>query len=125
VTAQLSGLVRRIAFWLPLTVCTWMALMPQPPTGAWGISDAVQHVGAFVYLTFAAGLAFPGRSTLVVALAMLGYGALLEVLQGLGGVRMAEWRDLGMDAVGIAGGSACYALLKGLRRARGEPTRQP
>jgi len=119
VTAQLSGLLLRIAFWLPLAVCTWMALIPQPPTGAWGIGDAAQHVGAFVYLTFAARLAFPRRSALTVVLAMLGYGAALEVLQGLGGVRMAEWRDLGMDVVGIAGGLACHALLSWGRRRAG------
>lgn len=116
-TAQLAGLLLRIAFWLPLAVCTWMALMPQPPGVAWSIGDGAQHVGAFVYLTFAARLAFPQRSVATVALAMLGYGAALEVLQGLGGVRMAEWRDLGMDVVGIAGGLACHALLRWGRRA--------
>jgi len=96
---------------LPLAICTWLALTPAPPDAIAHVSDVIQHAGAFVYLTVAARLAFPARAWWTVAAGMLAYGALLEVLQGLGGTRFAEWRDLAVDGVGIALGLGVHYLI--------------
>ena len=125
---QLVAIGLRIAFWLPLAACTWLALMPSPPGPLFTISDAILHAGAFAYLTLAARFAFASMPGWVVVLCMLGYGALLEVLQGLGGVRIAEARDLAMDLAGIAAGLLIFALVGArvrrlLARISGRPLR--
>jgi VanZ family protein len=100
-----------IAFWLPLAACTWLALIPAPPEAVFRISDVLLHLAAFVYLTLAARFAFAAKPGWSIALWLLGYGALLEFVQGLGGVRVAEWRDLVVDGSGILIGLAVYGVI--------------
>ncbi len=107
----------RTAFWLPLAACTWLALTPLPPGPVLEISDVILHCAAFAYLTLAARFAFASQPAWSIALWMIGYGALIEVAQGLGTARMAEWRDLTMDATGILLGLAVHAVI-------GAPTRR-
>lgn len=102
----------RLGFWVPLAVSVWFALAPAPPGLPFSPSDAILHAGAFAYLTFAGRLAFPRSSAWTIGLLMLAYGALIEVLQGLGAVRAAEWRDLFMDLAGIAIGFALHGLVR-------------
>jgi VanZ family protein len=116
VPERLISLGFRIAFWLPLAGCTWLALMPLPPGPVLEISDVILHGAAFAYLTLAARLAFASQPAWSIALWMIGYGALIEVVQGLGGARMAEWRDLTMDATGILLGLAVHAVIGGPTR---------
>jgi len=67
--------------------------------------DKLVHVALFVLLArswlLAASRAGRWWTTLAVALAAVAYGALLELLQGLGGVRAAELLDLVADALGV------------------------
>jgi VanZ family protein len=93
-------------FWLPLAVCTYLALTPSPPEAVFGIGDFVPHAFAFTYLTFALGLAHPPVRALVPGLWMLGYGLLLEVVQSFEASRSAEVKDLAVDLLGI-----CLGLL--------------
>jgi hypothetical protein len=68
------------------------------------------------------------RDFLWLALALLGFGALIELLQGWMGMgRQAEWLDLRADAIGIAlglllaltsAGRWARWLESGLRKAR-------
>ena len=108
---RLAVLCFRLGFWLPLALATWLALTPSPPEVVFRVGDVVLHTGAFVYLTFALRLAHPGLHWLPAALGMLGFGLLLELLQGLGGIRVCEWRDLAADALGIVVGLVAYRLL--------------
>lgn len=101
----------RAAFWLMLAACTALALWPVMPQSSVDLGGAVRHFAAFVVLTFLARIAFRERSAWAVGTALVGYGALLEVLQWLGGVRLAEWGDLGMDVAGVAVGLAVHALV--------------
>jgi uncharacterized protein YfiM (DUF2279 family) len=113
VSDRVVAVAIRLAFWLPLAVSAWFALAPAPPGLPFSAGDAVLHAGAFAYLTFAGRLAFPRWSAWTIGLWMIGYGALIEILQGVGAVRLAEWRDLLMDLAGIAIGFALHRLVRG------------
>jgi uncharacterized protein YfiM (DUF2279 family) len=112
VSDRVVAVAFRLAFWLPLAASAWFALAPAPPGLPFSPSDAILHAGAFAYLTLAGRLAFPRSSAWTIGLWMVGYGALIEVLQGLGAVRAAEWRDLFMDLAGIAIGFALHGLVR-------------
>lgn len=110
-----------LAFWLPLLLCTWLALIPQPPDNpVFHLGDVVLHGAAFTYLTFSLMLvetAIGRRSFIAMAtrvfIAMLGYGIFLELAQSFIPERTAELKDLGVDVVGILIG---LALAAGLAR---------
>ncbi|MCB1684894.1 MAG: VanZ family protein [Pseudomonadales bacterium] len=118
-----------LAFWLPLGVCTWLALVPDlPDNPVFRLSDIVLHAGAFIYLTFALVLVLEtgprsaGKTPhLQVAGWMLVYGCALEVAQHFLPVRVAEFKDLLVDAIGIAIGLVCAHLLS--QRVRDTATR--
>jgi VanZ family protein len=91
---------RRWAFWLCALAVLVLALMKpvhHMPTLGW---DKANHAFAFFVLAVLGALAWPGRLARVLA-ALLAYGALIEVLQGLTGWRDAEWLDLVADAAGL------------------------
>lgn len=95
-----------VGFWLPLAVCTYLALTPSPPESVFQIGDVFLHAFAFTYLTFCLNLAYPSQRALVSGVWMLGYGLLLEVVQSFEAARSAELKDLLVDLVGI-----CLGLL--------------
>ena len=107
----------RTGFWLPLAVCTYLALTPSPPDAVFRVGDVVLHAAAFTYLTFALTLAHPSTSGVVAGTWMLGYGLLLEVVQSFEPARSAELKDLLVDLAGIAVG-----LI--LARLAGAPSRR-
>jgi VanZ family protein len=91
---------RRWAFWLCALAVLVLALMKpvhHMPTLGW---DKANHAFAFFVLAVLGAMAYPGR-LMRVLVALLGYGALIEVLQGLTGWRDAEWLDLAADGVGL------------------------
>lgn len=92
---------------LLLGIVTWLALTPAPPPSADLGWDKLNHAAAFAALGVAALRGFEHRSALVV-LALLGYGALIEVMQSFTPTRQAEWSDLLADAGGL--GAACLLL---------------
>lgn len=94
-------------------------LVPQPPSAADTGWDKLNHVLAFAGPMFA-GLAARGRPTyregVRLGLALLAFGAALELLQGLMPPRSADWADGLADAIGVGLGAAAYSLA--LRRQR-------
>jgi len=94
--------LRRIAFWLPLVICTWLALGSGLPSVAPKVSDVVLHLFAFSYLTVALRIAHAKLIVLLVAVLMLAYGGLIEILQGFLPPRQSEWKDFGVDLIGVA-----------------------
>ncbi|MNJ74215.1 VanZ like family protein [compost metagenome] len=56
-------------------------------------------------------MALRGRRLMITA-GLLGYGVLIELLQGLTGYRFAEWADLLADGLGIALGVLAYVVLR-------------
>lgn len=76
--------------------------------------DKVIHFLAFVFLTVWFLGVFDTRLTLQVALALAGYGVLIELLQSLMPYRAAELYDVLSDLIGISAGWLLASA--GLRR---------
>jgi VanZ family protein len=97
-----------IAFWVPLAVCTYLALHPSPPDAVFRLSDVLLHGFAFTYLTLSLALAHQHRHWLVPGFWMLGYGVLIELVQSFEAARSAEAGDVLVDVAGIGLGLLVY-----------------
>jgi VanZ family protein len=92
---------RRWAFWLcALAVLVLARMKPvhHMPTTGW---DKANHALAFFVLAVLGTSAYPARWRGVL-LALLVYGASIEIMQWLTGYRDAEWLDWLADGVGLA-----------------------
>lgn len=114
------ALLFQIGFWIPLAVCTFLALVPEPPEHpVFRVSDIVLHGGAFVYLTLALVLAQYGNASLRTAIYvrtfvfMMAYGLFLELVQSFVPERTAEIKDLLVDLAGIGVGLGLARLVAG------------
>lgn len=108
----MSATLLKIGFWLPLAICTWLALFPDPPEiSVFKISDVLLHAFAFTYLSFTLAVAYPQRSRAQIFCLMLGYGLLIEVVQSFEASRSAELKDLLVDVLGIGFGLLLARLL--------------
>jgi VanZ family protein len=101
----------QIAFWIPLAICTWLALTPSPPDAISRFSDVLLHAFAFTYLTFALGLAWPALRLRWVAGWMLAFGVGIEIVQSFEAARVASLKDVLVDAVGIGAGLLLLVAL--------------
>lgn len=82
-----------------------VCLMPSRNLPKVGVSDKFEHVLAFGVLAFWFGSIVARRSLLLLGLALVGFGGLIELGQGaMGWGRSAEWSDLLADAVGVIAG---------------------
>ncbi|MGB5209868.1 MAG: VanZ family protein [Gammaproteobacteria bacterium] len=77
-----------------------LSLMPSPPamTG----SDKLGHVSAYATLAFWFSGLYPRKRFWLILLALFAFGVMIEVLQGLGGHRHAEYYDALANLAGIA-----------------------
>lgn len=122
---KLRLILWQLVFWTAFFSATWLALTPRPPRPIAEISDIALHSVAFLVLTFMLAMAHFRRRHLWSAGLMFLYGASLELVQGLMGARFAEWKDLGVDMVGITlglvllhfAGDAVDGLLQTVLRA--------
>jgi VanZ family protein len=87
-----------------LATILWLALTPAPPKQADLGWDKLNHASAFATLALVATRGFGRAAWWRIALALLAYGGLIEVLQSFTPTRQAEWADLLADAVGVAAG---------------------
>ena len=98
------------AFLACLAAVTWLLLMPQevrPPGLPW---DKPAHALAFGALALLAHRAWPDATLSRIAVALMGYGLLTELLQiGIPG-RSFSVLDLAADAAGIAAYAAASAV---------------
>lgn len=101
----------RLAFSVCLLAVLTLALLPDPDPRLSTGWDKGNHLLALAVLAFLGCAALRGR-WLVVTAGLLGYGVLIELLQGLTGHRFAEWADLLADGLGIALGLLAYVLLR-------------
>lgn len=124
----------RIAFGLLFVVVTYLTLTPNPEDAKSGfavtrwvaqilfgnpaLADKVAHFAAYGALGAAAAWAqlalFSKRRITALALAL--YGVLLEVLQGIGGVRSPEVADAVANALGAVAGLGGAIMLARLAR---------
>ena len=100
-----------------LVAVSYLALTPTPPKAADLGWDKLNHFSAFGTLTVLGGLAW-GRTQWRVALGLLAYGGLIELLQTQVPGRAADWADLLADGIGIVLGLAVLAALRRLNARR-------
>ncbi len=102
----------RVALALALAGVAWTSLLPPDSLpSSLGLSDKVVHVVGYAVLGVLAvmsGLRWPAAFVTV-----LGFGLVLELLQGIVGYRSAEALDLVADALGAGLGVAAAAAVLG------------
>jgi len=104
----------RIALFAALVIAVaWLALAPRPPVGISTGWDKTNHLLAFAALLCSGRLAWARRPALL-ALALLAYGGLIELLQLQIPGRDGEWADLLADACGMGLGLLVFLLLRRL-----------
>jgi VanZ family protein len=91
----------------------WPTSEPMPLHTGW---DKADHASAFVVLGLLGLLGWPS-APVRLSVGLLGYGALIEVLQAFSVYRQADWRDWVADAVGV--GIAVLVLSGWRKRLRG------
>lgn len=100
----------RLLFFAALATLTILFIVPMqdvPVPMADTLSDKAHHAIAFALLMLLGGFAFPSQRPLRLALLLLAYGAVMEVVQGMSNLgRHASWADLAADGIGI-----CIALV--------------
>lgn len=103
---------------LLLLVISYLALSPAPPKTLDSGWDKLNHLAAFGCLAFCAfyGAGHARGRWLLAPLALLGYGVLIELLQSQLPPRSADAADVLADAMGIALGLLCAAVLSRLLR---------
>lgn len=93
--------------WVWVTVIYILCLMPSPPEPlTFPYADKVEHLLTFAFLM---GWFGQFNRRLLAALWLVLMGISIEVLQGMGGVRMFELNDMVADALGVGLG---LVLLK-------------
>ena len=89
-----------------------LSLVPNPASlmleAGW---DKTNHALAFFVLGILSLNAFPGSTWWTIA-GLAGYGALIEVLQGMTAHRTAEWQDLIADMFGIVAAIGVIAIMR-------------
>ena len=115
-----AALCWRDALALLLGVVSWLALMPAPPNMTDLLWDKLNHLLAFTSLALVGYFAFQPH-WLRLALALLAYGGLIEILQARTATRVGDWFDLLADAAGITLGLLLAALLARLVRGPAQP----
>lgn len=76
-------------------------------------NDKIQHLASYAFLAWWFVLVFRPASysqTFILALKLIAFGGMIELLQGLSGYRFAEWLDLLANSTGILIG--CLIALK-------------
>ena len=97
-------------------VVSYLAFAPNPEIVPPSISDVLQHVTAFVYLTIACWhVYYPSTNGRAPALWMAAYGIAIECIQAFEPTRFFELKDMGVDALGIA---IALLVYSGYRRWR-------
>ena len=96
-----------------LGIVLTLALIRMPALLPFAGGDKVQHLGAFAFLTVWFAGVFERHHAVRIAIALLAYGILIELLQSLTTYRAAEVLDVVADACGVALGMGLAAA--GLR----------
>ncbi len=102
-----------LAFWLAAVSVGALSLMPVQhlPSQVFDIWDKAQHAAGFAVLTLLGRAAYP-RRPIGLVLGLLGYGAVIELVQSATGWRYGDAQDWLADAVGVLGGWALSATWR-------------
>lgn len=109
----------RVLYFVLVAAILVIAIVPQIDVPVGTPSDKVNHIIAFFTLAFFAKLLWPERRIWIKALWLVGFGALIEILQGVMAVgRDAAWGDFAADVIATAVGLAAARLILALRSRR-------
>jgi len=104
-TLRLIWLWAAIGFAM-LVVVAFVSLMPAPGVG---VNDKVSHLLTYCLLAGWFGLLARNLAILVwTIVALIGYGMIIELLQGQTGYRFAEWEDVVANSMGCLVGATLY-----------------
>lgn len=114
------AVIAKLAFFAALLFTFYSAVIPPQHALQLVPWDKAEHFIAFYALTGLAAAAFPRRHLLVIALSLSGFGALIEIVQGLPMVhRDKDVWDWVADTLAI-GAALAPMLLVWWRRVAGE-----
>jgi VanZ family protein len=107
---------------LSLAALTWLSLSPAPPQGPdLPYGDKGGHLLAYgLLMAWWGQLAERPPWRWGLALGLIVFGGAIEILQGLGGVRQAEWADAAANALGVLLGAMLTQGRGGAMLARWE-----
>lgn len=101
----------QLLFGLVLIAVSMLAFMPGPDVPVSTRWDKGDHTLAFFVLSALATFAWPGHPWWRLALWLLGYGVLIEIVQAFLPSRESSLLDVLADSTGIALHGVGYALL--------------
>ena len=120
------ALLAKVAFFAALLFTFYSAVIPPQHAVQLVPWDKAEHFIAFYALTGLAAAAFPRRHLLVIAIALSGFGALIEIVQGLPIVhRDKDFWDWVADTLAIGAALAPMLLVWWRRVAGVVPSRVP
>ena len=106
---MLITLLRHAAFWVPFAVTTYFAFGPPTEIIPPQITDVIAHASAFFYLTFACWVVYYRNGNGITPVAwMAAYGIAIEIVQAFLPDRTFEFKDMAVDAAGIAAAWMVY-----------------
>ena len=89
------------------------SLVPGPVVAAIPIRDKVMHAGSYFVLMVCFAGQYRRDLYPAVAAVLVGMGVSLDLLQRLTETRSFDWKDVGMNCVGVAAGLVLSWLLLG------------
>ena len=108
-----TAIAFRVAFTVGVAAIVWLATTKPEYEVMEQINDKVSHILAFVALSFLLDYSFPNRGfSIGDAMALLGFGLLIECIQYFIPYRTCSILDLGADGIGIALYGASKLLLR-------------
>ncbi len=122
-----SSRVRRLwrfLGWCFVVAAIWLSLTPEPPSAVFAAGDKPAHLLGYTTLMLWFAQLDPTLAAKVrVALALIGLGIVLEILQDIGGVRHADVLDALANSFGVGVGLllGCTPLGCVLRRLEALP----
>jgi VanZ family protein len=89
--------------WLLIILIVYLSLVPNPPTlVSFDNSDKFEHAFAYATVSFwLCQIYLAVRSRIVVIVALIGLGVVLEYVQGWTGYRSFDVMDMLADSVGV------------------------
>lgn len=108
---------RKVLFYGCLAAVAVLSLVPAATLPDPGVSDKLSHLVAYAVLCLLGLAAYPGRAAFAwMVIGLLGYGALMELLQTLSPGRSMEGADILANGAGVLIGALCTLLAGAVRR---------
>jgi hypothetical protein len=103
----------RAIFWLAAAFAFVMAVLPHPPEVPGNPNDKVQHIAAFVTLSFLGSFAYPATGLVQLLVRLSLFGAAIEVVQAIPALhRDSDFWDWVADTLAVGTALLLVWLLR-------------